>query len=116
MLAGTASVPLGGRLVRHQGAVAVALCCGILAVFPDAINASSTLYLEPWVDVFVLLGALALFDGDQTAASGKRMIWGGVAVGFAGAIKAFAVFPVVAWLALFAAHRQWRRGPCICSA
>ncbi len=110
VLAGTASVPLGGRLVRHQGPVAVALCCGILAVFPHAINASSTLYLEPWVDVFVLLGALAVFDGDETAAGGKRLVWGGVAVGFAGAIKAFAVFPALALLALFAAHRQWRRG------
>jgi len=110
VLAGTASIPLAGRLVRHQGPVAVALCCGILAVFPDAINASTTLYLEPWVDVFVLLGALALFDGDATAASGKRLVWGGVAVGLAGAIKAFAVFPALAWFVLVAAHRQGRRG------
>src|SRR5437763_17156674 len=47
--AGAASVPLGGLLVRRRGAFATTVTCGILAVFPTAIQADHTLMLEPWL-------------------------------------------------------------------
>jgi hypothetical protein len=107
---GAASVPSGGLLVRHRGVFATAVTCGILAVFPDAIAASHTVLLEPWLVLFCLLGALAVFDGDEFAAlpagAGwrvlwrSRMAWGGVAFGFAGAVKVWAIFPVLVIAAL----------------
>src|SRR6266568_4146974 len=46
-----------------------------------------------------LAGAVAVFDGDQLAA-GRRLAWGGAALGFAGAIKVWAIIPVAVILAL----------------
>jgi alpha-1,2-mannosyltransferase len=102
---GTASVPLGGLLVRHRGTLAVATACGILAVYPDAIGASYTVFLEPYLVLFCLLGALAVFEGDRLSGASRRLFWGGVAFGFAGAIKVWAIFPVLVVLALL-----WRPG------
>jgi hypothetical protein len=48
-------------------------------------QAARTVLLEPWLVLFCLLGALAVFDGDR--AGGRRLIWGGLAFGFAGAVK-----------------------------
>ena len=54
--------------------------------------------LEPWLVLFCLLGALAVFDGDRLAGSRRRLVWGGVAFGFAGAVKVWAILPVlVSW-------------------
>jgi hypothetical protein len=100
-LAGAAAVPLAGLLTRHRGLVAVTVACGILAVYPDSLVASLTVLLEPWLVLFCLLGALAVFDGDRLA-GGRRMIWGGLAFGFAGAVKVWAVLPVLVILALAA--------------
>ncbi|HEY3866800.1 MAG TPA: phospholipid carrier-dependent glycosyltransferase [Actinocrinis sp.] len=112
---GAASVPLGGLVVRHRGVFATTVTCGILAVFPDAIAASHTVLLEPWLVLFCLIGALAVFDGDRLAAlpERRRALWrsrialGGVAFGFAGAVKVWAVLPalVIAALCLPAARR-----------
>jgi alpha-1,2-mannosyltransferase len=93
--AGAASVALTGLLVRHRGLLAVVISCGIMAVYPDAILAAQTVLQEPWLVLACLAGLLAVFDGDRLTASGKRLAWGGVAFGFAGAIKLWAVFPIV---------------------
>src|ERR1700758_5388618 len=80
MLAGTASVTLTGLLVRHRGRLAVLVSCGICAVHPDAIFAAHTVLVEPWLAVFCLIGALALFNGDGLAPAGsRRVVWAGVA-------------------------------------
>ncbi len=100
-LASAAAVPLGGLLTRHRGVLAVLVTCGTLAVYPDSLLAARTVLLEPWLVLFCLLGALAVFDGDQLAA-GRRMIWGGAAFGFAGAIKVWAILPVLVVLVLTA--------------
>jgi hypothetical protein len=105
--AGAAAVPLAGRLVRHRGLLAVLITCGLLAVYPDAIAASVTVLQEPWLVLCCLAGALAVFDGDQLTGSWKRLAWGGVAFGFAGAIKVWAVIPVLVIVAL--AMRRPRR-------
>src|SRR5207244_9927681 len=44
-------------------------------------------------DLFCLAGAVAVFDGDRITASTKRLAWGGVLFGFAGAVEAWAIVP-----------------------
>ena len=99
-LAGAAGVLLGGLLVRHRGVLAVVITCGILAVYPGSVQAAHTVLLEPWLVLACLAGAVAVFDGDQLAASGRRLAWGGAAFGFAGAIKVWAIIPVAVILVL----------------
>ena len=72
-------------------------------------NAAHTVLLEPWLVLFCLLGALAVFDGDQVAAAvRRRLAWGGAAFGFAVAIKLWAVLPVlVVVLVLCRRRRAW---------
>ena len=107
-LAGTAAVGLGGLLVRHRGLLAVILTCGILAVYPAAVQAAHTVLLEPWLVLFCLAGMLAVFDGDRLAST-RRLVWGGVLFGFAGAIKVWAIVPVLVIVVLILAARQPRR-------
>jgi hypothetical protein len=107
-LAGAAAVTMGGLLVRHRGLLAVIVTGGILAVYPPAVQAAHTVLLEPWVVLFCLAGLLAVFDGDRLAST-RRLVWGGVAFGFAGAIKVWAILPVLVILVLILAGRQPRR-------
>lgn len=100
-----ACVPLLGLLVRHRGALATGVACGVYAVDPDALVASHTLLLEPWLNLFCLIGALLVFDRDRVT-GGRRLAWGGAAFGFAVAVKIWALVPlaVIGCLVL-------RRGP-----
>lgn len=100
-LASAAAVPLAGLLTRHRGFVAVLVSCGVLAIYPDSIMAARTVLLEPWLVLFCLLGALAVFDGDRVA-TGRRLLLGGVLFGFAGGVKVWAILPVAVILALTA--------------
>ncbi len=100
-LASAAAIPLGGLLTRHRGLLATAATCGILTVYPDSLQAARTVLLEPWLVLFCLLGALAVFDGDRLAGR-TRLIWGGLAFGLAGAVKVWAIVPVLVILALTA--------------
>ena len=74
-LASTAGVALAGLLVRHRGLVVVIVTCGIIAVYPDSVYTARTILVEPWLVLFCLLGALALFDRDRLTSSGKRLFW-----------------------------------------
>src|SRR6202034_4400775 len=49
---------------------------------------------------FCLAGAVAVFDGDRLTTSGRRLAWGGAALGFAGAIKVWAIIPVAPFAVL----------------
>jgi hypothetical protein len=100
LLASAAGVVLIGLLVRHRGALAALIACGVLAVFPDAIAGAHTVLVEPWLVLFCLLGAVAVFDRDRLTASGRRLAWGGAAFGFAGAIEGWALVPVLVVLAI----------------
>ncbi len=106
-VAGGAAAGLTGLLVRQRGLLAVILASGIVAVYPASVQAAHTVLLEPWLVLFCLLGALAVFDGDQLAGSWRRLVWGGLAFGFAGAVKVWAVLPVLVILVL--AARRPRR-------
>ena len=101
-LASAAAVPAAGQLTRHRGLFATLVTCGVLAIFPDSILAARTVLLEPWLVLFCLLGALVLFDGDQVAGNTRRLMLGGVLFGFAGAVKVWAILPVVVILVLTA--------------
>jgi alpha-1,2-mannosyltransferase len=92
--ADTACVALLGLLVRHRGPLTAGVACGIYAVYPGALVASHTFMLEPWLNLFCLAGALLVFDRDQFAGN-RRLLIGGVAFGFAVAIKLWAVFPLL---------------------
>src|SRR3984885_8561074 len=107
-VADTTCVALLGLLVRHRGPVAAGIACGIYAVYPDALVAAHTLLLEPWLNLFCLIGALCVFDGDRFA-SGRRLAWGGVAFGFAAAVKLWALVPlaVIGLLLLRRYCRSW---------
>ena len=105
--ASSAGIVLVGLLARHRGPLAVALSCGVLAIFPGSLVAAHTVLLEPWLTLFCLAGAVAVLDRDQLARSTRRLLWGGVAFGFAGAVEVWAIIPVVVVAVLLA--RQIRR-------
>jgi hypothetical protein len=100
VLAGAAAVTLTGLLARHRGPLAVLLAGGVLALYPPGAGASHTVLLEPWLVLCCLAGAVTIFDGDRVTATTRRLAWGGVAFGFAGAIKAWAIVPVLVIAAL----------------
>jgi dolichyl-phosphate-mannose-protein mannosyltransferase len=100
VFAGTAAVVLAGFLVRHRGALAVMLTGGIIAIYPAAATSARTVLLEPWLVLFCLAGAVAVFDGDRLTSRTRRLLWGGVAFGFGGAIKVWAIVPVLVIVAL----------------
>jgi len=106
-VAGGAAAGLGGLLVRHRGLLAVLLTSGIIAVYPASVQSAHTVLLEPWLVLFCLLGALAVFDGDRLAGL-RRLAWGGAAFGFAGAIKVWAILPVVVIVVLILAAGRLR--------
>lgn len=105
LLASSARVVLGGLLVRHRGLLAVIVTSGLLAVYPASVTDSHTIFIEPWVTLFCLAGALAVFDGDRLA-GGARLVWGGVTFGFAGAIESWAILPVLVVLVLCLPKRK----------
>jgi alpha-1,2-mannosyltransferase len=106
--AGAASITLAGLLVRHRGTLVTTLTCGLLAVYPGAVEAAHTVLLEPWVVLFCLIGAVVIFDGDQITTRASRLAWGGAAFGFAGAIKVWAALPVLIILVLCWRRLAWR--------
>jgi hypothetical protein len=99
VLASTACVPLAGSLVRYRGALVTLVTCGVLAIYPDDITTAHTLILEPWMNLFCLFGVCLAFRKGRLA-SPRRLIWAGVAIGFAGAVKYWAVLPALVLLAL----------------
>jgi hypothetical protein len=113
--ADTANVVLVGLLVRHRGPLAAGVASGGYAVYPAALNASQSLFLEPWLNLFCLLGAVLLFDGDRIAELGEsdgqhrrthRALWAGACFGFAAAVKIWAAVPaLVAWVLCLTARR-----------
>jgi hypothetical protein len=98
-LASAACVPLAGNLVRYRGTVVTLVTCGVLAVYPDDITTAHTLMLEPWMNLFCLLGITAAFRRGHLARPG-RLVWAGLALGFAGTIKFWAMAPAAVLLAL----------------
>ena len=95
VLASSAGILIVGLLVRHRGLIPVSLACGILAIFPGSLVAAHTVLLEPWLTLFCLIGALVLLQRDRFTDSRRRLVWAGVAFGFAGAVEVWAILPVL---------------------
>ena len=106
-LASAACVPLAGNLVRYRGAVVTLVTCGVLAVYPGDITTAHTLMLEPWMNLFCLLGINAAFRRGHLS-SPRRLLWAGVALGFAGVIKFWAIAPAAVLFVLVLVDRQDR--------
>ena len=102
--AGAASVALVGLLLRHKGSLVTAVGCAVAAIHPDSVYAAHSVLLEPWLVLFCLAGAVAAFDRDQLTRNRRRLALAGLAFGFAGAIKVWAILPVVVLAAVC-----WRR-------
>jgi alpha-1,2-mannosyltransferase len=107
--ADTACIVLLGLLVRHRGPLTAGIACGVYAVYPDALVAAHTFLLEPWLNLFCLLAALRVFEGDQISDKPRRLGWGGVLFGVAAAVKIWAVVPLAVMAVLVARRpRQLR--------
>ncbi len=107
-LIATANVVLAGLLVRHRPTLQVAVTTGFMACYPATVLAAKTVLLEPLVVFGCLLALLIIFDRGQVTRSGRRILASGLIFGIAGATKTWAVFPLVALLAVpwgAAAHR-----------
>lgn len=96
-LASTACVPLAGSLVRHRGPLVTLVTSGILAVYPDSITTAHTLILEPWMNLLLLIGACLAFREGRLAEP-RLLLWAGVLIGFAGAVKYWAGLPALVLL------------------
>jgi hypothetical protein len=92
--ADAANAMLIGLLVRHRGVLAAGLACAGYGVYPAALNASSSLFLEPWLNLFCLLGTLMVFKSGQLAGP-RSLAWGGAWFGFAVAVKIWAFVPAL---------------------
>jgi len=99
VMASTTCVPLAGSLVRYRGVFVTLVTCGVLAIYPDDITTAHTLILEPWMNLCLLTGACLAFRRGHVA-SPRRLLWAGVAIGFAGAIKYWAALPALMLLAV----------------
>ena len=108
-LASVACVPLAGNLVRYRGSVVTLVTCGLLAVYPSDIATAHTLLLEPWMNLCCLLAANAAFRRGALA-SPRRLLWAGLAFGFAASVKFWAAAPAAVILALCLLTRD-RRAP-----
>jgi hypothetical protein len=95
MVAGAAGAALAGMLVRHRGTLAALIASGVVAVYADSVASSHTLLVEPWLVLFCLAGAVAVFDGDRFTERPWRLVLGGAAFGYAGAIEVWAIIPVL---------------------
>ncbi len=101
-----ANAVLAGLLLRRRG-VAPALVAGsALALFPMAVTANKTLMLEPYLVCGCLVGAVVLFAGDDLA-SRRRLLVGGLILGFACTLKLWALMP--ATIAVLCCVPHWRR-------
>jgi hypothetical protein len=109
--ASTACVPLVGNLMRYRGMVGTVVTCGFLAVYPDDVWTAHTLLLEPWMNLFCLIGVNAAFHQGRLAGP-WRLAWAGVALGFAVSVKYWAAAPAAVLLAtcLIARRKQCLSG------
>jgi hypothetical protein len=106
------NVLLLAQLVRHRGLFAAVVAGFALALFPLAVYADQTVLLEPYLVFFCLIGARVMFAGDEIA-DGRRLIWAGVAFGFAGTVKIWAIFPALAAVACCARHPRRQMRPLV---
>ncbi len=92
------NVVLVGRLVRYRSVLCTTAACAVVAVYPAAVITSRTVMLEPYCDLWCLIGLVAAFEDGQVSTRPKRALLAGAAFGVAGACKAFALLPFLVLL------------------
>ena len=95
VLVEAANVALVGWLLRHRSVACVAVAGAVVAVYPAAVITSRTVMLEPYCDLWCLVGLVAAFDNGHVTTAPRRALLAGAAFGVAGACKGFAVLPFV---------------------
>ena len=100
-----ANAVLAAMCVRHRGPAAMAAAGLLLACWPLAPAADRTLFLEPHLVLFFLLGVLAMFPKGQPA-EGRRMMPAGAAFGFAATVNIWAVLVIAIALATCLGRRK----------
>lgn len=104
-----ANCAFAALLVRPHGRVAMVVAGAAFAVSPVALLVSSAVELEPPCLFFVLLAALLVLGrGEVTGLSRRRAAWAGVALGVAGLVKLWAIFPFIAIVAVVALRARRR--------
>lgn len=100
-----ANCVLATMMVRRHGRFAMAVTGGALLVSPVAFLVSSSIKLEPYCLLFILVASLVVLGRGSVAALSRRgAVVAGVALGVAGLVKLWAFFPFVALVVLVA----WR--------
>lgn len=83
------NVVLAGAVVRHRGWKVSLVAATAMACFPVSPAADSTVFLEPYLVFFCLLGFVLLFSNGSLA-SPRRCLLAGLSLGFAGTVKIWA--------------------------
>ncbi|HMK63421.1 MAG TPA: glycosyltransferase 87 family protein [Acidimicrobiales bacterium] len=110
-----ADIFLVGRLVRHKGLLVTLIACSVVALQPDVFTIVRSVELEPLLVLFCLLGANVVFrQGAMT--EGRAMALGGVLFGLAGAVKVWAVLPVLVVALLSVSKLRRRLAPFVAGA
>ena len=106
-----ANVALVGWLLRRRGAAAVLVGGGFLVAYPASLFTAHTVLLEPYLDLFCLIGVTLALGAEKHFAGWPRLALAGVAFGFAGAVKVWAVAPflVLVLVVLVARGGGWRK-------
>jgi Dolichyl-phosphate-mannose-protein mannosyltransferase len=108
------NVLLVGALIRHRGRLPTLVGAGLMAVFPAEVGATHTALLEPVLDSFCLLGALLVFRGGETLGGSRQLLLGGIALGFAGTVKGWALIPALVIAVLCLPEIRRRLVPFTC--
>jgi len=91
---------------RFHGISSTFIAGVLFAAFPNAFYATSSVMLEPYVLLFCLLAFQAAFTQGQLAAGG-RLVLAGALIGFAVAIKPWALIPAIVLIVCAAVN--WRQ-------
>jgi alpha-1,2-mannosyltransferase len=119
VLVEAANVVLVGWLVRHRSVPCVVVAGAVVAVYPAAVITSRTVMLEPYCDLWCLIGLVAAFDKGHVTTASRRALLAGAAFGVAGTCKAFALLPfvvLVVQMALRGPGGRRQAGRCLAAA
>lgn len=92
------NVVLMGQLVKSKGKVAIIAACGVMALYSQAVASSVTVLLEPYMNLFCLLGLIAIFKDLEFRSTHRSYLVGGILIGIAGSIKSWAIVPALTML------------------
>lgn len=86
---------LVAKIVKSRGILAVIAGCGFMAFYSQAIISSATVLLEPYMNLFCLLGVNFAFGDASDKVSSRRLFISGIFIGVAGSIKSWAIVPAI---------------------